>query len=101
MFGRRKRIIEARELFRDLAAGSTLKVHRDVDGGKVYRLHSLTGVDRDVDERLVVVLKRQGLIESNMKFPVATYLLTDKGSREADQFAQKRGKPISSRSYFE
>ena len=100
MFGWRKRSREAAELLRELAAGTTLKVHRDVDGGKVHRLHSLTGMDRDVDERLVVVLKRQGLIESNMKFPVATYLLTEKGGRKVGQLARKSGKPISSRSYF-
>jgi hypothetical protein len=101
MFGRRKLASEARDLLGELAAGAALKVHRDVDGGKVYRLHPLTGAAREVDERLVADLRRRGLIESNMKFPAATYLLTEKGGREADRLVQRRGRPISSRSYFE
>lgn len=101
MFRRRKFATEARDLLRELAAGSVLKVHRDVDGGKVHRLHPLTGGERDVGERLVSDLRRRGLIESNMKFPVATYLLTEKGSREAARLVQRSGRPVSSRSYFE
>ena len=97
MFGWRKRSREADELLRELAAGATLKVHRDVDGGKVYRLHPLAGPTREVDGEVANDLERRGLIRSNMKFPVATFLLTEKGSRRAGRATQ----PVSSRSYFE
>lgn len=68
-------------LLRKMAEGATLKVHRELDGSKVHRLHPLSGPVQTVDDDAVWGLKRRGLIESNMKFPVATYLLTEKGRR--------------------
>lgn len=62
-----------------MAAGAMLKSHRDIEGGKVYRLHRLVGPEEEVGATAVDFLRKSGLIRSNMKFPVATYLLTDKG----------------------
>jgi hypothetical protein len=70
----------SRDEARILAAmreGATLKAHRTVDGAKVHRLHPLEGSPVEVAGRDVESLKRRGLIISNMKFPVATYLLTE------------------------
>jgi hypothetical protein len=57
--------------------GATLKVHRTMDGDKAYRLYPLEGPAIEVKRRDVESLKRRGLIASNMKFPAATYLLTN------------------------
>lgn len=70
-------------LLRALRDGATLKVHRTLDGEKVHRLHPLEGEPVPVDRDLVDQLVRAGLIVSNMKFPAATYLLTEEGVREA------------------
>jgi hypothetical protein len=63
-----------------LAQGATLKAHRSLDGAKVHRLHPLDGGPAQaVDPGTVAALHELGLVESNMKFPAATYLLTDRG----------------------
>ena len=64
---------------RGMAAGATLKVHRTVDGEKTHRLHPLDGPAQSVERAAVEALKDSGLIRSNMKFPAATYLLTERG----------------------
>ena len=63
-----------------LAAGSTLKAHRTVEGAKIYRLHPLHGAAEEIPAVDVESLQRQGLVESNMKFPAAVFLLTEKGA---------------------
>jgi predicted transcriptional regulator with HTH domain len=67
------------QLLLAMAAGDTLNSQRDVDGGKVFQLHALDGNPRPIERRLVEALREQGLIDSNKKFPAATYWLTDKG----------------------
>jgi hypothetical protein len=64
-----------------LAAGSTLKAHRTVEGAKIYRLHSLHGAaTEEIAPADVEALQRRGLVESNMKFPAAVFLLTERGA---------------------
>jgi hypothetical protein len=70
---------EAEQVIRLLAAGGTLKAHRSVDGEKVARLHPLSGPSVDVSPAAMNQLKQNRLLDSNMKFPAATYLLTQKG----------------------
>ena len=67
------------KVLRALAAGSMLKSHRYLSGAKVHKLYSLDGTAETIRRSTVQCLSRHGLIESNKKFPVATYLLTDKG----------------------
>ena len=62
-----------------LARGHALKSHRDVNGGKVYQLHALDGPAETVARSTVEYLQDHGLIDSNKKFPVATYWLTETG----------------------
>jgi hypothetical protein len=71
--GERGRILMA------MAAGTTLKAHRYLDGRKLYRLHALEGITEEVGEEDVQRLVDQGLIDSNKKFPAATFWLTEKG----------------------
>lgn len=66
-------------LLASLANGSTLKSHRDIEGNKVYRLHGLDGSVQLPQPKIVDKLKHGRYIDSNKKFPAATYLLTDKG----------------------
>jgi hypothetical protein len=73
---------EQRRILEAVAAGLFLKAHRYLDGRKVYRLHPLEGEAEEVLERDVQQLVDQGLIDSNKKFPAATFWLTEKG-REA------------------
>ena len=71
---------EHKQLLQAMAAGAMLKVHRTVDGGKVYRLHPLSvAAGVLVAEADVTRLQEFGLVESNMKFPAAVFLLTEKG----------------------
>lgn len=62
-----------------LAAGSCLKSHRDLNGRKIYRLYPLNGKALDLSSQVVDALKSNCYIDSNKKFPSATYLLTDRG----------------------
>lgn len=68
-----------RRILRAMRDGATLKAHRALDGAKVHRLHPLAGEPEPVDAALVASLREQGLIQSNLKFPVATYVLTETG----------------------
>jgi uncharacterized protein YjhX (UPF0386 family) len=87
-------------LLQALAQGATLKAHRTMDGAKVHKLH-LLGVESPVviTEATVTSLKGQGLIESNMKFPAATYLLTDKGVQVATGLLEVVDIPLGPRKY--
>jgi len=62
-----------------MAGGWTLKDHRYLDGRKECRLHPLQGASEEVVPELVEALVEQGLIDSNKKFPAATFWLTGKG----------------------
>jgi hypothetical protein len=67
-----------------VAQGDTLKVHRTLDGAKGYRLHPLAAAPAQPPQAVaaadVEALVAQGLLASNMKFPAAAFLLTDRGS---------------------
>lgn len=74
------------ELLLALARGWTLKSHRYLNGSKNYQLHPLDeGKTVDVAWETVEALRDKGLIDSNKKFPAATYLLTDAGRKAAEK----------------
>jgi len=64
-----------------LAEGRILKTHRDINGKKTVRLHSLDDHDdfEVIPRAAIDLLKEHGLIDSNKKFPAATYFLTEYG----------------------
>lgn len=66
-----------------IAGGSRLKAHRYLSGEKVFRLHPLNGPPTPVPRQIVESLSAHGLIDSNKKFPAATYWLTPKGAEAA------------------
>lgn len=69
-----------------LREGWTLKSHRTLDGQKVYRLHALNGEVIEVTDAVIDSLATAKLLQSNQKFPAATYLLTQKGQVAATRF---------------
>jgi hypothetical protein len=71
-------------ILRAAANGWTLKAHRDLEGGKVYRLHPLEGEAEVVRAEAVLALVERGLLDSNKKFPAATFWLTELGRRAAE-----------------
>ena len=62
-----------------LAYGCSLKSHRYLDGSKVYQLHPLDRPAETIRRTTVDYLFEHRLIDSNKKFPAATYWLTEKG----------------------
>lgn len=76
-----------------LAAGWTLKSHRYLDGRKEYRLHPLAeGEVQAVSWETMERLRERALIDSNKKFPAATYLLTDRGKAVVAQLPGQQGR---------
>ncbi len=67
-----------RSLLQAMSEGATLKSHRELDGQKVHLLHPLHADPQPVPPALVESLRDLGLIQSNLKFPAATYVLTDR-----------------------
>ncbi|MCS7222016.1 MAG: hypothetical protein RML36_05740 [Anaerolineae bacterium] len=67
-----------RQVLEAMAQGHFLRSHRDLEGRKTYLLHPLEGPPIPVAPALVERLCELGLIDSNKKFPVATYWLTAK-----------------------
>lgn len=72
---------EQRRILAALQAGCYLKIHRTLDGAKLYRLHC-SGEDggEELPAAPVDALERHGYLQSNMKFPAATLLLTERGA---------------------
>lgn len=89
-----------RAILAAMQAGDRLKVHRAVDGDKSYRLHRLEDNHAcAVAATAVDGLARAGLIESNMKFPAATFLLTDKGRMVAGAITGRATAPPGPRNF--
>ncbi len=89
-----------RTLLIALQAGDRLKVQRTLDGAKVYRLHARDDAAFvEIAATAVDSLVRAGLIESNMKFPAATFLLTDKGLAVVTAITGSEQTPIGPRNF--
>ncbi len=68
--------------------GQSLKSHRDIDGRKVYKLHDLEGTSVVIAPDRVESLRQAGYMETNHKFPVATYWLTESGKAAASHVVE-------------
>ena len=62
-----------------MSHGVLLRSHRELEGRKMFRLHEANGRKEPAELGDVQRLRAAGLIDSNKKFPVATFWLTDKG----------------------
>jgi len=85
------------DILQAMITGSSLKSQRDMAGQKMYYLVSLEGNIVTVDKEQIELLKRQGLIVGNHKFPGATYLLTDKGRNIAVTLTSVVAEPLHAR----
>lgn len=83
-----------------LAEGIVLKGHRNIEGEKVYKLHAMDGSEIAVIEADVIeFLKENKLVHSNMKFPAASFLLTDKGREIASRLIGRDVSALGSGNY--
>ena len=73
------------KILRAMMQGRTLKSHRDVEGNKVFQLHALNGEAEAVDWEAMEFLQDNELIDSNKKFPAATYWVTEKGRKVMEE----------------
>jgi hypothetical protein len=87
-----------RHILHALTQETLLKSHRTVDGEKRYCLHRADGsVLQEVAAADIEALRDAGLIVGNMKFPAATYLLTEAGLRMAATAGDKTLQPLTPR----
>lgn len=70
---------EAIQILHAVRQGASVKAHRTLDGAKIHKVHPLEADAFAVSEAAVRMLEQRGWLRSNMKFPVATYLLTETG----------------------
>lgn len=77
------------QLIKAIAGDNFLKAHRDVEGHKVYQLHPLAAAPQTVNGDDVQALVEAGLIDSNKKFPAATFWLTEQGKVLAGQLLNR------------
>jgi hypothetical protein len=97
---RRKLSAEQKAILIALAEGQTLKSHRNIEGDKVYTLHALDGITQSVAMTAVLDLRARRLIETNHKFPAATFLLTTAGTAlVAPWIDATTRKPLSARNF--
>ena len=94
MWWRKRQVTEEQSLLVALIAGAVLKAHRTLDGTKVHKLHRLDHLPMVVDERTIRRLETKHLIQSNMKFPAATYLLTEAGMALARELSGVQDEPL-------
>jgi len=102
MWWRKKQQEKAEALLVDLQHGAILKAHRTADGAKIHRLHrhridETATKSTSVDVAIIRYLEKQKLIQSNMKFPAATYLLTEQGAARAQRIDESLTKPLTIR----
>ncbi len=82
-----------RKLLLAVASGHFLKAHRDIEGNKSFKLYPLEGEAQLIDRDDVHALVDGGLIDSNKKFPAATFWLTGRGKRLADTLTPRTPEP--------
>ncbi len=92
---------EQRRILLALQQGCQLKVHRSLDGAKVYQLHWVSPQGQIQTQELAAepirALEQCGCLQSNMKFPAASLLLTEYGTQLAA--AKDVLRPVGPRSY--
>ncbi len=84
-----------------VAAGAALRSQRDLEGNKRYELRWPDGRTEQVARPLVLSLRNRRLIETNHKFPSATFLLTERGSAIAARLTPENdNRPLGSSAFL-
>jgi len=86
-------------VLRALMEGSTLKSQRTLHGQKHYRLHPLAREPEKIDAAVIDRLTARGLLLSNQKFPVATFLLTERGRSVARRLLPGHDNPLGATNF--
>lgn len=68
-------------LLRAMSRGARLRDHRDIDGHKWHDLQFGDATAMSIQSLDVAALIEAGLIDSNKKFPAATYWISAEGER--------------------
>lgn len=88
---------EEKRVLGALLQGAYLKAHRYLNGEKFHKLHSNEmGQEEVVRDAVVERLLQRDLIRSNMKFPAATYILTEVGRKKGLSLVSKALSPVTS-----
>lgn len=77
-----------KQLLLALAAGWALKAHRDIEGYKGFQLHHPDKPAEAVAWEVAEYLAEHGLIDSNKKFPAATFWLTNTGKAVVEEISR-------------
>ena len=72
-----------RKIIKAMAEGRVLKSRRELDGKKEFIIQNANGQTEVISQNVVNRLRKNRLIDSNKKFPVATFWLTDLGQEVA------------------
>ena len=90
------------ELLSLLMQGWSLRSHRDIEGHKRFELRSLSGETQPVSLDVVQKMRKKRLIETNHKFPSATFLLTGHGEQVAQTVCDAiSNRPLTARKFTE
>lgn len=81
--------------------GSALRSHRDLEGNKCYLLHTENTKAVKIGRQSILDLRNKRLLETNHKFPSATFLLTSRGNAVAAQLSDDAGSnPLTARGFI-
>ena len=85
-----------------LLHGWSLRSHRDLEGNKRFELRSLSGGTQPVALDTVQKMRNKRLIETNHKFPSATFLLTGHGEKVAQKLCDgESNRPLTAKKFTE
>ncbi len=68
-----------REILEALANGWALRSRRELNGNKEFVLQFLNDEPKKINPKVIKQLREKRLIDSNKKFPVSTFWLTELG----------------------
>lgn len=74
-----------REILEALADGWVLKSRRELNGNKEFLLQFSNDQSKKINPKMIQKLREKRLIDSNKKFPVSTFWLTELGQEMAKE----------------
>ena len=92
---------EQKYVLKALFNGAALRSHRDLEGNKCYLLHTSEREKVNIGRKSILNLRKKRLLETNHKFPSATFLLTSQGNTVAAQLSDGTGSnPLTARGFI-